>query len=259
MTTFNEYWKEKAQKRRKSWAAKAKRFAEQHTQLEDIRKEVYLPLDFGANFSFDDYKPEHFIKLNPITSWQDKNFCFSEEGLRAALEAEGADMNSFRMSVSHQPIKGLEAPQPENKWEAYEWKPNKVYDYDRMFRSWLQRIYEICTDVETVSLSYRQITMIIKRYSTEEIPFGYYELNPCEQLTKSAMLMQETDFYTLNVATLLMEAAAEWDLRQEELNYYAKKLRIRTMDAESHLSFAPHLLQSRRTRQRRLSEKRCRR
>ena len=45
MTTFNEYWKEKAQKRRKSWAAKAKRFAEQHTQLEDIRKEVYLPLD----------------------------------------------------------------------------------------------------------------------------------------------------------------------------------------------------------------------
>ena len=115
MKTFNEYWKEKAQKRRKSWAAKAKRFAEQHTQLEDISKEVYLPLDFGANFSFEDYKPEHFIKLNPITSWQDNNFCFSEEGLRAALKAEGADMNSFRMSVSHQPIKGLEAPQPKNE------------------------------------------------------------------------------------------------------------------------------------------------
>ena len=61
MTTFNEFWKEKAQKRRKSWAAKAKRFAEQHTQLEDIRKEVYLPLDYGANFSFDNYTPEHFI------------------------------------------------------------------------------------------------------------------------------------------------------------------------------------------------------
>ena len=231
MTTFSEYWDKKSQKRRKSWAAKAKRFVEQYTQLEDIRKEVYLPLDFGANFSFEDYKPEHFIKLNPITSWQDKNFCFSEEGLRAALKAEGADMNSFGMSVNHQPIKGLEAPQPENKWEAYEWKPNKVYDYDRKFRSWLQRIYEICTDVETVSLSYRQITMTIKRYSTEGMPFGYYELNPCEQLTKSAMLMQETDFYTLNVATLLMEAAAEWDLRQEELNYYAKKLKIRTMEA----------------------------
>ena len=232
MKTFNEYWKEKAQKRRKSWAAKAKRFAEQHTQLESIRKEVYLPLDYSVNFSFEDYKPGHFVQRNPIVCWQDMNFSFSKNGLRAALEAEGADMNSFGMSVNHQPIKGLEAPQPENEWEAYRFmKPNKVFDYDRKFRSWLQRIYEICTDVETVSLSYRQITMTIKRYSTEEIPFGYYELNPCEQLTKSAMLMQETDFYILNVATLLMEAAAEWELRQEELNYYAKKLKIRTMEA----------------------------
>ena len=226
MTTFNEYWKEKAQKRRKSWAAKARRFAEQHTQLEDIRKEVYLPLDYGINFDFEDYKLFHFIKSNPLVCWQNMNFRFSEEGLRAALEAEGADMNSFRMSVSQQPIKGLEVPQLENVM-----KPNKVYDYDKKICSWLQRMYEICTDVETVRLSYRQITMIIKRYSTEGMPFGYYELNPCEQLTKSAMLMQETDFYILNVATLLMEAAAEWELRQEELNYYAKKLKIRTMEA----------------------------
>ena len=43
MTTFNDFWKEKAQKRRRSWAAKAKRFAEQPTKLEGIRKEVYLP------------------------------------------------------------------------------------------------------------------------------------------------------------------------------------------------------------------------
>lgn len=35
MKDFNTYWKEKAQKRRKAWAAKAKRFAEQHTQLEE--------------------------------------------------------------------------------------------------------------------------------------------------------------------------------------------------------------------------------
>ena len=84
---FNEYWKEKAAKRRKSWVSKAKRFAEQYTQLEDIRKEVYLPLDYCVGFSFEDYKPVHFIKLNPIACWQDMIFCFSEEGLRAALEA----------------------------------------------------------------------------------------------------------------------------------------------------------------------------
>ena len=45
------------------------------------------------------------------------------------------------------------------------------------------------------------------------------------------MLLQDTDFHTLNTATLLMEAAAEWELRQEELNYHAKKLKIRTMEA----------------------------
>ena len=232
MTGFNDYWKEKAAKCRKSWAAKDKRFAEKHTQLENIRKEVYLPLDYSVNFSFEDYKPGHFIHRNPIACWQDMNFCFSEDELRAALETEGADMNSFGMSVSHQPIKGLEAPRPENEWEAYRYmKPNRVYDYERMYHAWLKRMYEICTEVETIHLSYGQITMTIKRYSTEGMPFGYYELNPCEQLTKSAMLLQETDFYTLNVATLLMEADAEWELRQEELNYYAKQLKIRTMEA----------------------------
>lgn len=231
MTGFNEYWKEKAQKRRKSWAAKAKRFADRHAQLEDIRMEVYLPLDFGVNFSFEDYKSEHFIKLNPIVCWQNMNFCFSEEGLRAALEAEGADLNSFKMEVNRQSLKGKEAPQPKNRWETYSYMPNKVFDYEKIYLDWLQRMYEICTDMETVHLSFEQITMTIQRYSIEGMPFGYYEVNPCEQLTKSAMLLQETDFYTLNVATLLMEAAAEWELRQEELNFYAKKLKLRTMEA----------------------------
>lgn len=229
--SFNEYWKEKAAKRRKSWVSKAKRFADQHTQLENIRKEVYLPLDYGVNFSFEDYKLIHFIKQNPIACWQDMFFCFSEDGLRTALEAErhssgmDVDMSSFMMEVNRLSIKGKEVPQPKNRWETYSYMPNKVFDYEKIYFEWLKRMYEICTDVETVHLYDGQITMTIKRYSTEGMPFGYYELNPCEQLTKSAMLLQETDFYTLNVATLLMEAAAEWELRQEELNYYAKKLK----------------------------------
>ena len=70
--SFIEYWKEKAQKRRKSWAAKAKRFAEQHMQLEDIRKEVYLPLDYCANFSFEDYKLETNI-ITSITTRESSN------------------------------------------------------------------------------------------------------------------------------------------------------------------------------------------
>lgn len=230
--SFNDYWKEKSAKRKKSWAAKAKRFAERHDQLEAIRKEVYLPLDYGLNFSFEDFKPAHYTLQNPIARWHELNFLFSEDGLRTALVSEGADMGSFKMEVRHQSIKGLEAPQPRILWpEPYRFAPNKVYDYEKMYHDWLQWMYAICTDLETVSLSYKQITMTIKRYSTEGLPFGYYELNPCEQLTKSAMLLQETDFYTLNVATLLMEAAAEWELRQEEFNFYAKKLKLRTMEA----------------------------
>ncbi|MCR5316222.1 MAG: hypothetical protein K6E52_10030 [Bacteroidaceae bacterium] len=231
MMSLNGYWKEKAAKRRKSWASKAKRYADKHMQLEDIRKEVYLPLDYAAGFDFEDYKQIHFTKRNPIIEWQEMNLWFVEDGLRVALEAEGADMSSFKMEVNRLALKGKEAPQPKNRWEAYSYLPNKVFDYEKLYLDWLKRMYEICTDVETVHLSYGQITMTIKRYSTDGMPFGYYELNPCEQLTKSAMLLQETDFYTLNVATMLMEAAAEWELRQEEFNYYAKQLKIRTMEA----------------------------
>ena len=33
---FKTYWEEKAQKRRKSWASKAKRYADKHTGIYDI-------------------------------------------------------------------------------------------------------------------------------------------------------------------------------------------------------------------------------
>lgn len=59
---FNEYWKEKAAKRRKAWAATAKRFADKYAQLEEIRQKVYLPLDYDCRFSFEDYKAAHFVE-----------------------------------------------------------------------------------------------------------------------------------------------------------------------------------------------------
>ena len=232
---FNEYRKAKAAKMRKKWAANDKRFATQHAQLEHIRKDVFLPLDYAVNFDFGNYKTWHFVKENPIAQWKQMNFSFSESGLRKALIAEGADIDHFEIKISRKNIHGLEAPQPQNKWEQYTYsdnpRPNRSYDDEREYHAWLQRMYEICTEMETVYLTYRQVTMTIKRYSMEGVPFGYYELNPCCQLTKAAMLMQETDFNTLNVATLLMEMEAEWELRQEEMNYYAKQLRLRAMEA----------------------------
>ena len=40
--SFIDYWKDKAAKQRKAWAATARRFAEKHTQLEDIRSELFF-------------------------------------------------------------------------------------------------------------------------------------------------------------------------------------------------------------------------
>ena len=231
--SFNDYWKAKAAKRRKAWAAVAKRFAEKHTQLEEIRKKVYLPLDYNNTFSFDGYKEDHLVEQNPIVKWDQMKCHFTENGLRDAMATEGADLANLTMLVSRESIVGVEAPCPQNRWEAYPYPyiTTRIYDNEDVYHAWLKRVYGICTDVETVSLTYGEVTMTIKRYSKEGTPFGYYELNPCEQLTKAAMMLQETDFNMLNVATLLMEMDATWKLRQEELNYYAKKLRLRTMEA----------------------------
>ena len=228
--SFNDYWKVKAAKRRKAWAAVAKRFADEHAQMEEIRKKVYIPLDYNNTFSFDGYKEDHLVEQNPIVKWDQMKCHFTENGLRDAMATEGADLANLTMLVSRESIVGVEAPCPLNRWEGF-YLPNKVYDYEQVYHAWLKRVYAICTDVETVSLTYGEVTMTIKRYSKEGAPFGYYELNPCEQLTKAAMMLQETDFNMLNVATLLMEMEAIWKLRQEELNYYAKKLRLRTMEA----------------------------
>ena len=228
---FNDYWKEKAAKRRKAWAATAKRFADKYAQLEEIRQKVYLPLDYDCRFSFEDYKAAHFVEQNPIAVWEQMQFHFSENGLRNAMAAEGADLSNLAMQVSKKSIVGVEAPCPQNRWDSNFYIPNKIYDNEGAYHVWQIRVYEICTDMETVRLIYGGVTMTIKRYSKEGMPFGYYELNPCEQLTKAAMMMQETDFNMLNVATLLMEMDATWKLRNEEFNYYAKKLRLRTMEA----------------------------
>jgi hypothetical protein len=60
--SFSTYWKKQEQKKRKSWASKAKRYAEQHTGLEDIRNEVYMPLDYRPAIEFASYKKAHFTR-----------------------------------------------------------------------------------------------------------------------------------------------------------------------------------------------------
>ena len=212
--SFNDYWKEKADKRRKAWAAAARRFADKHAQLEDIRKTVHTLLN---HYAYHDYIESHYTKQNPIALWEQMLFRFSESGLRDALEAEGADLKSFRMETTHQDITTANLRRPEFFPDKDEW--------------FFKKISTRLTDVDTVRITLGQATMTINRYCTKDSPFGFYGLHFGERLTRYAMLLQETEFNMLSVATLLMEIAAEMELRDEELNYHAKKLRLRTMEA----------------------------
>ena len=236
MTSFNDYWKKKAARRKKGWAAKNKRFASDHTILEKIRSIVFLPIDYDKRgYDADAFIFSYFKTTNPLVVWNKGVFSLSEPTLRKALEAEGADMQSFKMEVSKISIQGKEAPEPDiTDYGKLEWGSNctnKVYEFEYKYHAWLKHVYKVCTGMELITLNYREATMTIKRYTMPSLAFAYYEVNPCTQLMKSPLLMGETGFAVLDVAFLLMDMAAEWELRQEEFNYYAKNLKIRKMEA----------------------------
>ena len=217
MTTFSEYWDKKSQKRRKSWAAKAKRFAERHLRLGAIRNEiVYGHIKREEVRSLRD---KHRTVQNPIARWDSNmHFSFSEQGLREAMQAEGADVSSLTMTIIKKNIVGQ---------QPHEISYGDILDVASNRRD----LYEKYTDLETCTINYREVTMVIYRYTYQQQPFALYEFVPCKQLCIDNFRMEETSFSTMNIATFLMEMAAEYELRQEELNYHAKKLRLRTMEA----------------------------
>jgi hypothetical protein len=224
--SFNEYWKEKAAKRRKTWVARDKRYASRHNKLEYIRREVFQELD---ERKLETYLKPHYTEKNPIVCWKSDKFSFSEASLREALISEGADMTYFKMEQSKRPIHGKSDVEEEKaRRRSSDLFPGTL-DYTIYW--WLEKIYELSSEVETVLLTYKGVTMMINRYSKSNVPFGYYEVIPCHHLACSALKLQETTFHTLNIATLLMEMAAEWELRNEELNYHAKRLKLRALEA----------------------------
>ena len=217
MRSFTEYWNEKAAKRKKSWAGKAKRFAERHMQLDDIRNEVvYGRMD---RKELRDFLNGHQTVWNPIARWDSNmRFSFSDQGLREDMQALGADISALKMTVSKKSIIGQ---QPHDI--AY----GNMLDLAKNRRD----LYEKYTDLETCTINYKEVTMVIYRYTYQQQPFALYELVPCKQLSFADLRLEETSFSTLDLAKLLLEIAAEFELRNEELNYHAKKLKLRTMEA----------------------------
>lgn len=215
--SFNEYWKAKAAKRRKAWAAKAKHFAEKHMQLEDIRSKLFF--SYVKREELLSLWNEHRTVQNPIARWDSNmHFSFSEQGLREAMQAAGADVSSLTMTIGKTNIVGQ---------QPHEITHGGMLDLASNRRD----LYEKYTNLETCTISYREVKMVIYRYTYQQQPFALYEFVPCLQLPFSISRLEETSFSTLNIATLLMEIAAEYELRQEELNYHAKKLKLRTMKA----------------------------
>lgn len=211
-----EYCKQKRNKQRTKWDTRTKRYAKDRTPLDKIRNEVYQEIRYNHRDCL-----MHLVKHNPIVQWREREFSFSENALRDAMAAEGADLTLFEMKVKRQRLK-----------EGEKIDLSKHYNYRYSIcpnDSWIDEFAKQCTDVETVKLTYGQATMVIKRYSIQGVPFCYYTLNPCEQLVGESMILNETDFSMLNIGTLLMEMAAEMEMRQEELVYHSKKLRLRLM------------------------------
>ena len=211
-----EYCKQKRNKQRTKWDTRIKRYAKDRTPLDKVRNEVYKKIRYNHRDCL-----MHLVKHNPIVQWREREFSFSENALRDAMAAEGADLTLFEMKVKRQRRK---------EGEKIDLSKRCNYYYSNYTdESWIDEFAKQCTDVETVKLTYGQATMVIKRYSIQGVPFCYYTLNPCEQLVGESMIMNETDFSMLNIGTLLMEMAAEMEMRQEELAYHSKKLRLRLM------------------------------
>ena len=185
--SFNEYWKAKAAKRRKAWAAKARRFAEKHMQLEDIRSELFF--SYVKREELLSLWNEHRTVQNPIARWDSNmHFSFSEQGLREAMQAAGADVGSLTMTIGKTNIVGQ---------QPHELAYGGMLDPASNRRD----LYERYTDLEICTISYREVTMVIYRYTYLQQPFALYEFVPCLQLSISISRMEETSFSTLNIAT----------------------------------------------------------
>ena len=154
--SFTEYWNEKSAKRKKSWAARAKRFAEKHMQLEEIRSEIIYS----------------HMKREEVRRLLDEHRTVSEQGLIEAMQAEGADVSSLTMTISKKNIVGQQ--------------PLEIAYGDMLDVASNRRdLYEKFTDLETCTINYREVTMVIYRYTYLQQPFALYELVPCKQLSVS--------------------------------------------------------------------------
>ena len=202
-----------AQKRRDAFEERYNAYIGRGYDLDEIKRDVnekleckYLRFYLGESYKFKN-------EPNPIVSFSDDKLQFTEQGLRAALKKKGADPELLKMEIAEIPSE------------------DDVY-YDSLYFKRKDVMKQVCT------ITYDCIQMEIKRTYVKGSPFSHYTIIPAKEMWVNCNVIFENDlfnlteqeFYFLDLATLLMDLALEYRLRQEEIAYHAKQMRIHTME-----------------------------
>ena len=202
-----------AQKRRDEFEEHYKTYSGYGYDLDEIKREVnkrleckYLRFYLGESYKFKN-------EPNPIVSFSDGKLQFTEQGLRTELKKKGADPELLKMEIAEMP------------GEAAEYNTELYYKRKDIVK-------QVCT------ITYDCIQMEIKRTYVKGSPFSHYTIIPAKEMWVNCNVnfesnlfnLTEQEFYFLDLATLLMDLALEYRLRQEEIAYHAKQMRIHTME-----------------------------
>ncbi len=210
-----------AQMRRATWEEKCLFFLGHRCGIEEIRKRINPPIEINEHYFNTPQNP--YRPFNPLICFENGTFSFSEQGLRKALSKLGANMNDLKMTIGEE-----EGPLYLDKAFL---PPSIRYEYggrDDIIR-------------QECVIIYKGIQMIICRMHIKGVPFGIYQVFPVKEMPcESHLTLKEDEFYLLDLPTLILDLSFEYELREEELKYYMKQMRINTMETlvldEDHIT-----------------------
>ena len=206
--------KSDAQKRRDEFEEHYKTYSGHGYDLDRIKKTVNKELDSKFLRYYHGESAKFSNEPNPIVSFCDGRMQFTEQGLCAALKKKGGDPELLRMEI-------VELPNEDSEY------------YSSLYYKRKDTMKQVCT------ITYDCIQMEIKRTYVKGSPYSHYIIIPAKEIPwrttsgnyyKFALELTEQEFYFLDLATLLMDLALEYSLRQEEIAYHAKQMRIHTME-----------------------------
>lgn len=222
-----------AQKRRAAFAERYHFFSGHQYSTNGIKQMVNSGLEtrYLKYYLGESYK--HREETNPIVCFADGKFSFSEQGLRASLKEKGADLKQFKLEVQEEE-------------RLLDMKLSDCPDHVFVYNKRQHVITQVCT------LTYKGIQMEITRWNLKGSPYGVYEIIPAKEMTgrrgdgtiiHDPWILRDDEFYVLDLPTLLMDLALEYQLREEEIAYHTKQQLIAKMETavldEESISLPP--------------------